>query len=73
MDFYRVLGTVLREHREQQGKSLFWVAKQTGISVSGYRRIECAIDRAPMDKVERVCNTLGVTLKAVLVEVTERM
>lgn len=73
MKFYEALGDVLKEHRTEQERSLSWVAKKSNISISGYRVIEQGQSKAPMDKIERICDAFGVTLQSVLSDVLKRM
>ena len=73
MDFYKVLGQELKITREQSERSLSWVAKKAGISVSGYSCIERGTARPPMEKVQSICEVLGADFKTVLKAVIEKM
>lgn len=73
MDFYEVLGQELKKIRMESERSLSWVAKKAGISVSGYSCIEKGTARPPMEKVQTICGVLDTDFKALMQSVVDKM
>lgn len=73
MEFYKALGSELKQARESRERSCSWVARQAGVSVSTYRLYELGQARAPMDKIEAVCGVLGVPFGDLLRAVADKI
>lgn len=72
-DFYFVLGGKLREIRLCRDRSMSWVAKKIGMSVSNYRRIEMSSIHIDINKFKDICDVLEVDFKEVMFSIIDEM
>ena len=57
------IGDHIRELREAKGWSINKLAREAGIAYSYLRSVELNEINPTVEKVEYICNTLGITLK----------
>ena len=69
--FRRLLGEVLRRHRQRQGRTLRDVASAARVSLGYLSEVERGVKEASSELLTSVCEALGVSLADVLREVSD--
>jgi len=69
--FRRLLGEVLRRHRQRQGRTLRDVAAAARVSLGYLSEVERGVKEASSELLSAVCDALDVSLADVLREVSE--
>ena len=69
--FRRLLGEVLRRHRQHQGRTLRDVAAAARVSLGYLSEVERGVKEASSELLTAVCDALGVSLADVLREVSD--
>lgn len=69
--FRRLLGEVLRRHRQRQGRTLRDVAATARVSLGYLSEVERGVKEASSELLTAVCDALGVSLADVLHEISE--
>ncbi len=69
--FRRMLGEVLRRHRQRQGRTLRDVAATARVSLGYLSEVERGVKEASSELLTAVCEALGVSLADVLREISE--
>jgi len=69
--FRRLLGEVLRRHRQRQGRTLRDVAAAARVSLGYLSEVERGVKEASSELLTAVCDALGVSLADVLREISE--
>lgn len=69
--FRRLLGEVLRRHRQRQGRTLRDVAAAARVSLGYLSEVERGVKEASSELLSSVCEALGVPLADVLREVSD--
>lgn len=69
--FRRLLGEVLRRHRQHQGRTLRDVAAVARVSLGYLSEVERGVKEASSELLTAVCDALGVSLADVLREVSD--
>lgn len=69
----RELGDVLREHRQQQGRTLRDVSAAAKVSLGYLSEIERGEKEASSELLASVCEALGIPLSVALTRVSERV
>ncbi|MDQ1683363.1 MAG: hypothetical protein QOC82_100 [Frankiaceae bacterium] len=71
--FRRLLGEVLRRHRQRQGRTLRDVATAARVSLGYLSEVERGVKEASSELLTSLCDALGVTLADVLREVSDEL
>jgi transcriptional regulator with XRE-family HTH domain len=71
--FRRLLGEVLRRHRQRQGRTLRDVAAGARVSLGYLSEVERGVKEASSELLTAVCDALGVSLADVLREVSDEL
>jgi len=69
--FRRLLGEVLRRHRQRQGRTLRDVASAARVSLGYLSEVERGVKEASSELLTAVCDALGVSLADVLREISD--
>ena len=69
--FRRLLGEVLRRHRQRQGRTLRDVAGSARVSLGYLSEVERGVKEASSELLTAVCAALGVSLADVLREISD--
>jgi transcriptional regulator with XRE-family HTH domain len=69
--FRRLLGEVLRRHRQRQGRTLRDVAGAARVSLGYLSEVERGVKEASSELLTAVCGALGVSLADVLREISD--
>lgn len=69
--FRRLLGEVLRRHRQGQGRTLRDVAASARVSLGYLSEVERGVKEASSELLTAVCDALGVSLADVLREISD--
>jgi transcriptional regulator with XRE-family HTH domain len=71
--FRRLLGEVLRRHRQRQGRTLRDVAASARVSLGYLSEVERGLKEASSELLTAVCEALGVSLADVLREISDEL
>lgn len=63
MNINKKVGSAIRRYREEQGYNQMDFAIECDISIAYYGRIERGEHSITIDTCEKICKTLGITLK----------
>lgn len=67
----RLIGDVLRRHRQRQGRTLREVSSAAQVSLGYLSEVERGVKEASSELLASICTALGVSLSDVLREVSE--
>lgn len=67
-----MLGTIVREHREEAGLSIDDLAEQANVGTATVSRLELGYSKTTLESIERIAGVLKTTAAELLTETEER-
>ena len=67
---FRAIGNVIRQHRLEQGKSMYVISAECGLSRSTWRDIELALCKEPaLSTIWRISEAIEIPLEVLICEI----